>query len=627
MAYNPFNIFRRNQRAIFAVITVFIMFTFVLSSGMTGGADFFDWFPRWLGKKGNRGDAVCTIDGSRVYQRDVDALRRQRVIANRYMQAAAGESLAGLRRTLQDAAQRGSQELSFFYQMALNVQDGRQLAGLASLIRQSPKAKEADREAADALDALTGLYLGLAMSQQAGTYFGGVPNRTTRDAVEFMLWDRKARDLGIDYTEDDVRALLNQEFHGQFPNDAEVVQALRREVAGFTPAAAATALAAEFRVRTARTALLGSDTGRGDRTLAHPPLFAPAHDLFAFYRDKASPTEYEVLAVPAAAFVGAVKGEPTEDELRRLFEDRKDAEPDPAKEEPGFREPRKVKVEWVSAAGDEPYYRTKARAALEAAERYGTAAVLWGLAVPVPGVGPAWAVDAAAPAALTEPLVQAKYQAEVRRHHGVVGFRWGGVSSHVTPDDLLDTSVVQPKVLAAAVGGAGNPLTATSLAYTAAVSAEVRGRVKAGMPLVLAGVPGWGQLARVVAAEAEYRAALPEPLPLAAMKPELLRELAERKARDLALADLRKLRDEVAKLADNGKARDKGPARNYVAEFVKERGLKTGASADLQSEWTIGDDPGLAPLKAVLDKGAGLLNPHGNLPEAFGRKFFYAERF
>ena len=43
MAYNPFNIFRRNQKAIFAVITVFIMFTFVLSSGLGGGADFFDW--------------------------------------------------------------------------------------------------------------------------------------------------------------------------------------------------------------------------------------------------------------------------------------------------------------------------------------------------------------------------------------------------------------------------------------------------------------------------------------------------------------------------------------------------------------------------------------------------------
>jgi hypothetical protein len=33
MAYNPFNIFRRNQKALFAVLTVFIMIMFTLQSG------------------------------------------------------------------------------------------------------------------------------------------------------------------------------------------------------------------------------------------------------------------------------------------------------------------------------------------------------------------------------------------------------------------------------------------------------------------------------------------------------------------------------------------------------------------------------------------------------------------
>ena len=44
---------------------------------------------------------------------------------------------------------------------------------------------------------------------------------------------------------------------------------------------------------------------------------------------------------------GKVTQTPSEDELRRLFEERKDYEPDPKIEEPGFREPRKVKVEAV----------------------------------------------------------------------------------------------------------------------------------------------------------------------------------------------------------------------------------------------------------------------------------------
>lgn len=627
MAYNPFNIFRRNQRAIFAVVTVFIMFTFVLSSGLSGGADFFDWFPRWLGSKGKRGDAVATIDGSRVYQRDVDALRRQRMMAGRYMQAAAVESLGGLRRSLRDLAGKGTPELAGLYQSVLASPEPNQfLAFLPGYIRSNAKANAADKEAADVLDAMTGVYMALNLDRAAGTYFAGVPNRTGRDAIEFMLWDKKAKDLGVGYTDDDVRALVDAEFRGQFQGEAEVVQRLRKDLPGFTLDACLKALAAEFRVRTARTALLGTiDGGRGDRTRAAGPLFAPAYDLFDFYRDKTSPTRYEVLAVPAAAFTAAVPGVPTDDELRRLFEERKDAEPDPAKEEPGFREPRKVKVEWASATGEEPYYQAKARAALEAAEQYGTSAVVRGLLVPTPGVGAAWAVEAAAPAALTEPLVYARYKSEADRHRTMTAYRWGGVSSLVLPQDLLDTSVVQPKVLAAAAGGLGSPLSTTSLAYTAAVAAEQRGRVKAGLPLVLAGVPGIGQLARVVGAEAEYRAALPDPLPIGALKPALVKELAEAKARELALADLRSLKDEVAKITNNGKAKNKeGEAKAYVAQFVKDRGLKSGASADLQSEWTIGDDPGLAPLKAVLEKGAGL-GPHGALPVAFGKRFFYAE--
>lgn len=625
MAYNPFNIFRRNQRAIFAVITVFIMFTFVLSSGMTGGADFFEWFPQWLGSKGRKGDALCSIDGSKVYSRDVEAVRRQRVMAGRFMEAAAAESVNGMRRALSELASKASPEQAMFYRLAQDPQMLMQFPGLTGQLRNGPKATATDKEAADLIDAMTSTYLSAEAGRRFGAYFG-VPNRNARDAIEFMLWERKAKDLGIGFTTDDVKDLLQQEFHGQLKNDAEIVQYLRKDVPGFSLEACQQALAAEFRVRAARTALLGPDGLRGDRTLSAAPLFAPPFEVFDFYRDKTSPTQYEVLAVPAANFAAAVPGEPSADELRRLFDDRKDYEPDPSREEPGFKEPRKVKVEWVSATGEEPYYQAKARAALELGEKYGTSPAFWGLAVPVPGGGVGWAVATAAPASLKEPLVQAKYDADVAaRHRSILGFRWGSTTFPITHLDLMDTSVVQPKTLAAAAGGLGNPLTSAGLAYTAAVAAERQGRVKAGLPLVLAGVPGPGLLPQMVGGEAAYRQALPPPLSIEAAKPELLKELVEDKARALATADLRKLKDEVAKLTDNGKAKDKGAAKAYVAAFVKERGLKAGTSADFQSEWTIGDDPGLAPLKAVFDN-PGRVNPHGNLPVAFGRKFFYTDR-
>src|SRR5215212_2136152 len=93
MAYNPFNIFRRNQKAIFAVLTVFIMIMFTLQSGVIGG-DALETFTRWLGSKGRKGDALCTIDGTKIYEAELtdtrNGLRYKRVMANRYMSLAAG---------------------------------------------------------------------------------------------------------------------------------------------------------------------------------------------------------------------------------------------------------------------------------------------------------------------------------------------------------------------------------------------------------------------------------------------------------------------------------------------------------------------------------------------------------
>jgi len=93
MAYNPFNIFRRNQKAIFAVLTVFIMIMFTLQSGVVGG-DALETFTRWLGGKTRKGDAVCSIDGTKIYEGQLtgerNSLRYKRVMANRYMALAAG---------------------------------------------------------------------------------------------------------------------------------------------------------------------------------------------------------------------------------------------------------------------------------------------------------------------------------------------------------------------------------------------------------------------------------------------------------------------------------------------------------------------------------------------------------
>src|SRR5207244_95288 len=104
----------------------------------------------------------------------------------------------------------------------------------------------------------------------------------------------------------------------------------------------------------------------------------------------------------------------------------------------------------------------------------------------------------------------------------------------------------------------------------------------------------------------------------------LLKTLSEQKARQLMTDDLRKLQTDIAKAVKDIKKKDEATAKaeTMLAEFVwtrslrpgiagvigglgavvESRGLKTGASTALQSEWTIEDDPGLAPLKGALTK-------------------------
>ena len=97
MAFNPFNVFRRNQKMLFAILTVVVMFMFVLSSGLGGGADFFDWLPRLIGSKARSGDVLATLDGSKVYESDLQRVHTKRTLANQYMTTAgflARENLA-----------------------------------------------------------------------------------------------------------------------------------------------------------------------------------------------------------------------------------------------------------------------------------------------------------------------------------------------------------------------------------------------------------------------------------------------------------------------------------------------------------------------------------------------------
>ena len=640
MAYNPFSIFRRNQKAIFAVVTVVIMFMFVLSSGMTGKADFFNWLPEWVRGKAKKGDALCVLDGDRIYPRDLEVLRRQRMMASKFMIEAAQETGFALNKELIELKTKATPQVVQKVQTAAMMEQFGQAGSVDRSIQEildSPLSKEADKEMARLMRVSSSLFGSLGIAQRAGTYFATAANRpgNDRDVVEFMLWEKKAAQMGIEFSEDNVKQLIQKEFMGFFPSDVNVRKAMEREFPGFTLEACLKALAAEFRVRSAQTALLGLST-RSDHTLTALPLFNPVYELFEFYREKSSPTSYQLLRVPVESFLPLVTETPSDNELRRLFDERKDYEPDPSKEEAGFRDPRRVKVEWVSVTGEEPYYKKSAADWMTRTEMLAKSEVR-GLLVPIPGMGPAaWAAQTFAPGAIKEPLAFAEYEHKKAQHRVQLDTNWERptFSNLLGPlHAAMDTSVVKPQNLAALAGGiAGStlgfagPYVPGNLLTGAVVSAEQRGRIKAAMPLFMGSIPGPGMFSTMVASEAAFRTNLPEPLPIEAYKPLFLTEMSEKKARDLAVDDLKKLKESIDKLTETGKARESA-AKDLVADFIKTRGVKTGVSADLQGEHTIGDDPGLAPLKALKDKGLDGSDPHSGRGAAplipFGDAFFW----
>ncbi|MBI1913983.1 MAG: hypothetical protein HYS12_04505 [Planctomycetes bacterium] len=104
MAFNPFHGFRKHSKVIFAILTIICMITFVLSFGR---GDFFEWAVGLVGQS-RKGDAVTTLYGKKVYDRDVQERRSHREIANELMRGVAQESV-------QPTMNRVEQELGKLY--------------------------------------------------------------------------------------------------------------------------------------------------------------------------------------------------------------------------------------------------------------------------------------------------------------------------------------------------------------------------------------------------------------------------------------------------------------------------------------------------------------------------------
>jgi hypothetical protein len=611
MAFNPFHGFRKHQKKIFAVMVIVCMFVFILQ--FTAGADPISHMMSWFGRGRGKGDVVTTLYGDKVVESDLGTLSRNRL-------AAGG---------LSDIFFGGSNPGGFLYQAI-------------AMSEAPPKAGGAPPPPVNSF----GMQMSNFFMEQAPrigrrlpaeTLFGGTTETT--DLLDFLLWKHQADKLGIVITEADVRKSLNRAagsdiFSGKSFTSSDAVG---RFVQGFnnqrnrqriSADELLDALTDEYRVMLAKEALLGESPGVFNQKyrrqnnvqpemweLIHPTAIGPAvtpYEFLQFYRDNFSTLDLWIVPVSVEDFMAAARRKhpsPPEDELRRLFEHYKDVEPSPERAEPAFKEPSRVRVEWLVFSRDLPYFRARAKTRLT----FGPLADDASIASATTALGGAFAVGTCPPAlASLIPVTQyrtalsAEYEEYERRER-----MWQFETFTYRERKFHDSVYRDPEPAAVTVGllgvaaqnscvGAGAVPLLQVMAGNYATLADnetlAQNRMlSAQLSLALSPmhVPAIGCPGGIIPAAAYYTM----PVKTQEQAASLLLEELETKYVDKAIAAATtELRDELNKLKSN-----ETEAKKKIDEAIAKYGVKRESMKRAMDRYEVAKDDKDASLKALRE--------------------------
>ena len=645
MAFNPFESFRKNGKIIFAILTIVCMLTFVLSSGLSQGADFFDWLPKLIGGKSQRGDKIVELYGTTQHSGDLDLRQSQRALANSYMleaDAVARESIVVRvgnalknKEVSEDVARDVQKGLDFYSKLQFDPELaqygsqqraqflGFQIQQLRTAQNAIDKTKRArDHEVMSAtIDALSLLRKAFARTSPS-MYFQTVDSSTKEGLANFELFLQRANKMGIVTTPAVVRKAISDEFDNSLTEKdrVEIENRLRKRFPGFTGDSLLESLGNEFRIRTVRQATFGFD-GRSELvgTGTFPPLYMTPFEFNQYYKDSQTRFNLAMIEVPIDQFVGKVTQVPTAEELVALFARYNKVDDNPASETPGFRSPRKVRLEWLSPSTNVALY-AKTLPIVDAVSRIasGFSSTSAGTGVPIVAV-----VQAIAPTAAKELAWTSVQTIAYRQQDQVDPPAWSSIFEFAAKKDTTQSPPApigvatreavdyDPAAVTSLVGylvGGPSPLRDLSAqgAYRHAVETiEVRDRVRAGIPRLLGlASPYAGSLTTI----APSVAAMPKPLPLEFFKRESAKEIRNIAANNIVAKDMEAFAKKVAELS---KEKDgAAAAKKYVDEFLIARPeLKHGAMKSPRDVYAIGDDEALKLMKDTQNTLAGDPSP------------------
>jgi hypothetical protein len=640
MAFHPFQSFRKHQRALFAGLTIVCMLSFVMSSGIAGVGDGFSWLQQKL-MGTSKYPIVGQLFGKNVDAMELKNLGTQRSMANRYMILAIMRSQENIFRDAeaivgQLESQQQSQILQLlqmrrfcfdpaaasYRQYFLNnylqtlAQSRYSLLLVRDNLAKANKTSEADKIGLMQLALQADAYLlhnpKDDLYPNYDLYFGG--GLSNEALMDFMIWQKEADRLGIYLSREDVVRAVQLETYGKLTNEDGLL--IDKMLMGRGERSAQVdvvkALGEEFRVRLAQMTLLGYDPGG---VMSVPAMVTPS-EFYDYFKRNRTEVDVKVLPIPVSKFIDQVKDKPTDAELTKLFDQYKTSEFNPLSDTPGFKQPRRIKVEWIGAKSDASYYRKEARKWILGALAAIPGNPWSGIALLDPVVGEynratTTGIDSTMGiAGWTSGGFAMSYETYAHfQHAGAVASLLSQLAGASIPSDPLTEMFVARSAFFSALSVAE---ARESKTQAAAIEAEARRRAPACAALVTAGlapspVLTMSALWQVLQEKKYY-------LPMEVVKSRLVARLEDDLARDVLKHQLEVFKKDLE--AARGHAAE---ATKVIDKFVKQGGWEHEASDTFDDLYNIGQDPKMAKLKEAYLSERRTEDPKGKF---FGGQFF-----
>src|SRR5262245_57148674 len=357
MAFNPFHGFRKYRKTMFAVLTIICMFVFILSSGLGVVADLLN--RSFFG--GSKYPEVANVDGRKIDTEELKQVYNRRKLANEFMSMAVSRSQELVIRDLQSRLESMPVTIRPQIQDAMSKrfigQFGREyfidyyrsIPRYVRMVEAGIGILERDKKNAEA-DLLRKFQRVMIQDQGRRDFFGEVYFGGTlrgQDLVDFMVWKWAADKRDIHLSTEAVQRMWRDEVGDDADSAATAVEEFMKNQSAnkrMPVTLLLDSLADEFRVRLVKAALLG-ETTKNPATIG---AYVTPYEFSKYYSDIRTNIRTNLLPVTVDSFVDKVTDKPTEPQLNDLFRKHRNEESAPDKEQPGFKEGKKVKIEWIA---------------------------------------------------------------------------------------------------------------------------------------------------------------------------------------------------------------------------------------------------------------------------------------